>query len=66
MEQAKIDRINELTALARQRELTVAETAEREQLRAEYIADWRNGAKATLDNTFIIGPDGMKRRLKKK
>ncbi len=66
MEQSKINRINELAGLAKQRELTADETAERERLRAEYIADWRKGAQATLDNTYIIGTDGIKRKLKKK
>lgn len=66
MEQAKKDRISELTAISRQRELSAAEQKERAALREEYLADWRRGASQTLDNTFVLGPDGMKRRLKKK
>ena len=38
MERAKIDRINELGRLAKERELTEEELAERAALRAEYIA----------------------------
>ena len=38
MEQSKIDRINELGRIAKERELTEEEKAERQQLRDEYIA----------------------------
>ncbi len=41
MEKVKIDRINELARLAKSRELTDEEKAEREALRAEYIAEVR-------------------------
>lgn len=61
-----MDRISELTAISRQRELTEAEQKERKSLREEYLAEWRQSAKATLDNTYVVGPDGIKRRLKKK
>ena len=37
MDKEKIDRINELGRLAKQRELTDEEKKEREELRAEYI-----------------------------
>ena len=41
MEQIKIDRINELARIAKERELTEEEKEEREALRAEYIAEVR-------------------------
>lgn len=66
MEQAKMERISELTRISRERELTNAERSERERLRAEYLEDWRKGAKQTLENTYVIGPDGIKRKLSKK
>ena len=66
MEKAKMDRISELTALARQRELTEEEKAERQALREEYLADWRRGALEVLENTYVVGPDGKKRKLGKK
>lgn len=66
MEQAKIDRINELTRISRQRELTAEEAAERQKLRAEYIADWRRGAESTLNRVVIMNPDGTKQKLKRK
>ena len=64
MRQEKLDRINELTAVSRTRELSAEEKAERETLRAEYIAEWRRAAKETLENTYIVTPDGVKHKLK--
>ena len=66
MENSKLNRINELAALAKERELTEEEKAERDALRKEYIAEWRRGAEQVLENTYIIGPDGVKRKLEKK
>ena len=37
MEQKKIDRINELARISKQRELTEAEREEQKALRAEYL-----------------------------
>ena len=66
MEQKKIDRINELSRLARQRELTEEEQQERAQLRAEYIADFRRATIDVLENTYVVTPDGKKHKLQKK
>ena len=66
MEKAKMDRISELTAIARERELTAEEQAERKALREEYLADWRRSTIDVLENTYVVGPDGKKRKLKKK
>ena len=66
MENSKLNRINELAALAKERELTEEEKAERDALRNEYIAEWRRGAEQVLENTYVIGPDGVKRKLEKK
>ena len=41
MEREKIDRINELGRIAKQRELTEEEKAERQALRDEYIKDFK-------------------------
>ena len=65
MEQRKIDRINELARLAKQRELTAEELAERDILRKEYIEDWRRSTIAVLENTYIQTPDGKKHKLPK-
>lgn len=66
MEQGKIDRINELAHLAKERALTAEELAERDALRREYIAAWRESTIAVLENTYIQTPDGKKHKLKKK
>lgn len=66
MENSKLQRINELAHIAKQRELTAEEIAERDILRKEYIAEWREGARQVLDNTYILTPDGKKRKLQRK
>lgn len=66
MEKTKLDRINELAAIAKLRELTEEETAERAVLRREYIEEWRRGTIELLDNTYIVTPDGKKHKLQKK
>lgn len=66
MEQKKMDRINELARLKKERALTEAELQEQAALRAEYIAEWRASTMAVLDNTFIQQPDGTKVPLRKK
>ena len=65
MENSKLNRINELAKLAKERALTAEELSERDALRREYIAEWREGAKQVLDNTYLVTPDGKKHRLEK-
>ena len=43
MEKTKIDRINELGRIAKERALTEAEATERAALREEYIKEFRAG-----------------------
>ena len=45
--------------------LTPEELADRERLRAEFIAEFRKNFRAQLDNTVIQYPDGTKKTLKK-
>lgn len=66
MEQKKLDRINELAHLAKQRELTQEELAERDVLRKEYIADWRKSTIEVLENTYVQTPDGKKHKLERR
>lgn len=66
MENSKLARINELAHIARERELTAEELIERDVLRKEYIAEWREGAMQVLDNTYIQTPDGKKHKLQRK
>ena len=66
MENEKLNRINELAKLAKERELTGEELAERDALRKEYIAEWRRGAEQVLENTYLVTPDGKKTKLQRK
>ncbi len=66
MENSKLERINELARLAKERALTAEELAERDALRREYIAEWREGALQVLDNTYIQTPDGKRHKLQRK
>ena len=63
MTDEKLERINALARLARERELTPEELAERDALRKEYIAEWREGARQVLENTWVQTPDGKKHKL---
>ena len=62
----KLDRINELARLQKERELSAEEKAEQAALRKEYIAEWRAGAIQVLENTYIVDANGAKRPLQKK
>ena len=63
----KIQRINELARKAKTPEgLTDAEKDEQQQLRKEYIAEWRQGVIQVLDNTYIMDEHGNKHKLEKK
>ena len=66
MTESKLERINALARLARERPLTAEELAERDALRKEYIAEWRRGAEQVLENTYLVDEKGNKRKLPKK
>ena len=66
MEHEKIERINELTRLSRERELTPEEKEERETLRKEYLEGFKANLKAVLDGVVIQRPDGSRETLHKK
>ncbi len=66
MDQTRLDRINELARLSRQRELSDAEKKEQKILRNEYIAEWKRGTEATLNQIVIVEPDGTQHPIKKK
>ena len=63
MERIKLDRLSELTAVSRQRELTEAEKAEREELRNEYRAAVVGSLMGSLEHTTIVNPDGSRQRV---
>uniref|UniRef100_UPI00402766E2 DUF896 domain-containing protein n=1 Tax=Gemmiger formicilis TaxID=745368 RepID=UPI00402766E2 len=60
MEKSKIDRINALAKKAKAIGLTERETAERDALRKEYLADMRAAFKQQLDSTYVQTADGTK------
>lgn len=66
MEIAALQRINELAKLAKERPLTNAELSERDKLRKEYLAEFRAGLQAQLDNTYLVDEKGNKRKLVRK
>ena len=66
MEKSKIDRINELAHIAKERELTKDELEERAALRKEYIEAFRRATIDVLEHTYIQTPDGKKHPLPKK
>ena len=61
-----IARINALAKKAKAEGLTPEETAERDQLRRIYIDSVKANLTAQLDNTYIVSPDGTKRKLERK
>ena len=66
MEKQKIERINQLAKLSRERELTREERQEQAALREEYISAVRSNLSSQLDNTYIVSEDGEKEKLQKK
>ena len=60
MEKSKIDRINALAKKSKAIGLTERETAERDALRKEYLADMRAAFKQQLDSTYVQTADGAK------
>ena len=65
LDQKKIDRINELARKSKNEGLTEAEKAEQTELRNEYRRAVTGNLAAQLDNTYILTPDGKKRKVGK-
>ena len=65
-QEERFKRINELAAKAKAGALTSEETAEREQLRKDYLADFRASLHQQLNNTYVMTPDGKKHKLERK
>lgn len=61
-----IARINELAAKAKQGELTAEELTERDKLRRMYIDSVKANLVGQLENTYIVYPDGTKKKVEKK
>ena len=58
-----IARINELAKKAKTEGLTEEEIVERDKLRRIYIDNVKANLIGQLDNTYIVEPDGTKRKL---
>lgn len=65
LDQKKIDRINELAWKSKSEGLTEAEKAEQTELRNEYRRSVTGNLAAQLNNTYIMTPDGKKRKIGK-
>jgi len=61
-----IARINELAAKAKTVGLNEEETAERDKLRRIYIDNVKANLTGQLENTYIVYPDGTKKKVEKK
>ena len=62
-----IKRINELAAKAKTQEgLTAEELAERDKLRRIYIDSYKASLVGQLENTYIVYPDGSKKKVERK
>lgn len=61
----KIERINELAKKSKTVGLTPEEKDEQAKLRAEYIAEWREGVVQVLENTYVVDENG-KHKLPRK
>ena len=61
-----ITRINVLAKKAKTAGLTNEEVAERDKLRRIYIDSVKANLVGQLENTYIVGPDGTKKKLERK
>ena len=58
-----IERINQLAKKAKTEGLTDEETVERDKLRRIYIDSVKASLTGQLDNTYIVYPDGTKKKV---
>lgn len=66
MEQKKLDRINTLAKLSKERALTEQELEEQKLLREEYIIGYRNSLRSHLDSIVLVDKDGKREPLKER
>ena len=66
MEKHQIDRINELARKKKAVGLTLEEAEEQARLRKQYIQEFREGLRATLDQVYIEQEDGSYKKLEQK
>ena len=63
MTQEKINRINELAKKQKSVGLTEEEKQEQYVLRREYIDSFKMSLVSQLENTYIVNPDGTKKKV---
>lgn len=63
MTQEKINRINELAKKQKTVGLTEEEKQEQFALRREYIDAFKQSLVSRLENTYIVNPDGTKKKV---
>ncbi len=66
MDSKKIDRINELARKQKSVGLTEEEKVEQAVLRREYIDSFKASLVSQLENTYILNPDGSKKKVTRK
>lgn len=66
MEKSLIERINALARKSKAQGLTEAEKAEQAALRQKYLAEFRAGFIAQMENTVIQRPDGTRRPVRRR
>ena len=66
MTKEQIARINELARKQKAEGLTAEEKAEQLKLRGEYRNAYKQSLIAQLENTYILEPDGTKRKVRRK
>ena len=66
MTQEKIDRINALARKQKSEGLTEEEKAEQAVLRREDIESYKRSLVSQLENTYIVEPDGSKKKITRK
>ncbi len=66
MTEELIKRINELAKKSRNEGLSDEEKNEQQALRAQYIQEFRQGVKNTLNNVYVVDENGEEKKLKRK
>lgn len=61
-----IKRINELAKKSKNEGLSDEEKNEQQALRAQYIQEFRQGVKNTLNNVYIVDENGEEKKLRRK
>lgn len=66
MEKQNLERINQLSRIARERDLTPEEAEERQQLRQNYLRQFRERFRAQLESTVVVYPDGSREPVRER